>query len=54
MSASMPAPYVDAFFSFYVEGKLDESVVLPTVEEVTGRPPRTFAQWAAANTAAFA
>jgi uncharacterized protein YbjT (DUF2867 family) len=54
MSASMPAPYVDAFFSFYVEGKLDESVVLPTVEQVTGRPPRRFAQWAAANAGAFA
>jgi uncharacterized protein YbjT (DUF2867 family) len=54
MSASMPPQYVDAFFSYYVEGKLDESVVLPTVEEVTGRPPRTFAQWAAANAEAFA
>jgi hypothetical protein len=54
MSASMAPQYVDAFFSFYVEGKLDESVVLPTVEEVTGGPPRTFAQWAAANAEGFA
>ena len=53
MSASMPAQYVDAFFSFYVEGKLDESVVLPTVAEVCGRPPRTFAQWAATHAGAF-
>jgi uncharacterized protein YbjT (DUF2867 family) len=53
MSARMPAQYVDAFFSFYVDGKLDESVVLPTVEEVCGRPPRTFAQWAAAHAGAF-
>jgi uncharacterized protein YbjT (DUF2867 family) len=53
MSAAMPAQYVEAFFSFYVEGKLDESVVLPTVEEVLGRPPRTFAQWAAAHAGAF-
>lgn len=29
------------------------SVVLPTVEQVTGRPGRTFAQWAAENAAAF-
>ncbi|WP_188195344.1 NAD(P)H-binding protein [Nonomuraea sp. SYSU D8015] len=29
------------------------AVVLPTVEEVTGRPGRTFAQWAAENAAAF-
>ncbi|SEF16763.1 SDR family oxidoreductase [Jiangella alba] len=27
--------------------------VLPTVEQVTGRPARTFAQWVAANRAAF-
>jgi uncharacterized protein YbjT (DUF2867 family) len=54
MTAAMPAEYVDAFFSFYVDGKLDESVVLPTVQEVTGRPPRTFAQWAAAHASAFA
>jgi uncharacterized protein YbjT (DUF2867 family) len=53
MSAAMPAQYVAAFFSFYVEGKLDESAVLPTVEEVCGRPPRTFAQWAAAHADAF-
>jgi len=53
MSAAMPAKYVEAFFSFYVEGKLDESVVLPTVAEVCGRPPRTFAQWAAAHAGAF-
>ncbi|SEH00018.1 Uncharacterized conserved protein YbjT, contains NAD(P)-binding and DUF2867 domains [Nonomuraea solani] len=30
------------------------SVVLPTVEQVTGRPGRTFAQWATENAAAFA
>ncbi len=53
MSASMPKEYVDAFFSFYVEGTLDESEVFPTVEEVTGRPPRTFEQWARAHAAAF-
>jgi uncharacterized protein YbjT (DUF2867 family) len=46
MSESMPSPYVDAFMSFFADGKLDESEVLPTVEQVTGRPPRTFAQWA--------
>jgi uncharacterized protein YbjT (DUF2867 family) len=45
MSASMPAEYVEAFFDFYVKGSLDESPVLPTVGDLTGRPPRTFAQW---------
>jgi len=53
MSARMPTEYVDAFFSFFVDGTLDESEVLPTVEEVTGRPPRTFAGWAAAHAGAF-
>jgi uncharacterized protein YbjT (DUF2867 family) len=53
MSAEMPAAYVDAFFDFYVDGNLDESQVQPTVEEVLGRAPRTFAQWAAAHAAAF-
>ncbi|MEV4165456.1 NAD(P)H-binding protein [Nonomuraea dietziae] len=53
MSAAMPQMYVDAFFDFFAEGNLDESPVLPTVEQVTGRPPRPFAQWAAANAAAF-
>jgi uncharacterized protein YbjT (DUF2867 family) len=46
MSATMPAEYVDAFFSFFADGTLDESEVLPTVGEVTGSPPRSFEQWA--------
>ncbi len=53
MSAAMPAKYVDAFLDFYVNGSLDESKVLPTVQEVTGRPPRTFSQWASAHAGAF-
>jgi uncharacterized protein YbjT (DUF2867 family) len=53
MSAAMPQKYVDAFFSFFVDGSLDESLVFPTVQEVLGRPPRTFAQWAEAHVDAF-
>lgn len=53
MSATTPAKYVDAFFDFYVAGALDESKVLPTVREVTGREARTFAQWAQAHADAF-
>lgn len=53
MAARMPKPYVDAFFAFFVDGTLDESVVLPTVREVTGREPRTFEQWARGHTDAF-
>ncbi len=53
MTGTMPAPYVDAFMDFFAEGNLDESQVLPTVEQLTGRPPRTFEQWATAHAAAF-
>jgi uncharacterized protein YbjT (DUF2867 family) len=51
--ASMPAPYVEAFFKFYVDGDLDESPVLPTVRDVLGREPRTFRDWALAHADAF-
>lgn len=54
MRARMPAQYVEAFFRFYVDGELDESPVLPTVREMTGRAPRTFEQWARAHADAFA
>jgi uncharacterized protein YbjT (DUF2867 family) len=53
MSAAMPADYVEAFFRFFVDGEVDESQVLPTVEEITGRKPRTFEQWARAHAEAF-
>jgi uncharacterized protein YbjT (DUF2867 family) len=54
MSASMPAEYVDAFFSFFVDGTIDESTVLPTFEEVLGRAPRRFEDWAREHAHAFA
>jgi hypothetical protein len=53
MSRAMPPQYVDAFMRFFAEGTLDESEVLPTVEEVTGRPPGTFRDWATAHADAF-
>jgi uncharacterized protein YbjT (DUF2867 family) len=53
MDATMPAEYVDAFFRFFVDGDLDESAVLPTVQEVTGRTPRSFEAWARAHADAF-
>jgi uncharacterized protein YbjT (DUF2867 family) len=53
LSRQMPVEYVDAFFDFYVHGSLDDSVVYPTVAEVTGRPPRDFRQWATAHADAF-
>jgi hypothetical protein len=49
MEQTMPRAYVDAFFKFYVDGDLDESEVLPTVETILGRAPRTFEHWARAH-----
>lgn len=54
MTAALPVEYVDAFFDFYVKGTLDESVVRPTVREVTAPAPRTFEDWAKAHADAFA
>jgi uncharacterized protein YbjT (DUF2867 family) len=53
MTAQMPAEYVDAFFSFYVDGTIDESTPQPTVEQLLGRAPRTFLDWAKAHADAF-
>lgn len=54
LAARMPEPYVDAFRKFYVDGDLDESPVLPTVRDVLGREPATFADWVARHRDAFA
>jgi uncharacterized protein YbjT (DUF2867 family) len=53
MSAAMPLEYVDAFFSFFVDGTIDETTVLPTVRELLGREPRSFAQWVASHLDVF-
>ena len=52
--AGMPALLIDAlipFATFIRSGKAAE--VLPTVEEVTGRPALTFRDWACENAEAF-
>ncbi|MGW5107790.1 hypothetical protein [Nocardia sp. NPDC004123] len=53
MLKSTPVEYVDAFFDFYVAGAIDESIVRPTVEQVSGRAPRTFRQWATIHAGVF-
>jgi uncharacterized protein YbjT (DUF2867 family) len=53
MTETMPVEYVDASFNFYVDGALDESMVLPTVQQLLGRPPQSFEQWAHAHADAF-
>jgi uncharacterized protein YbjT (DUF2867 family) len=46
MAADTPAELIDAFFRFFSAGEFDDSPVVDTVLRVTGRPPRTFGQWA--------
>jgi uncharacterized protein YbjT (DUF2867 family) len=53
MEQEMPKAYVDAFFQFFNEGLIDETTVHPTVEQVTGREPRSFEQWAEQHADAF-
>ncbi|WP_441247680.1 NAD(P)H-binding protein [Kitasatospora sp. McL0602] len=53
MSRTTPARYVDAFFRFFSDGEFDDTAVLPTVAELTGRPPRSFRGWAREHLAEF-
>jgi uncharacterized protein YbjT (DUF2867 family) len=53
MSRTTPAKYVDAFFRYFVEGEFDDSAVTTTVRDVTGKEPRTFADWAGTHVEAF-
>jgi uncharacterized protein YbjT (DUF2867 family) len=53
MSATMPPDDVEALFRFYADGDLDESNVLATVRDLTGRGPRRFEQWAIAHADRF-
>jgi uncharacterized protein YbjT (DUF2867 family) len=54
MSRTTPPTYVDAFFRFFAEGEFDDSSVTPTVRDITGQQPRSFADWATAHLDAFA
>jgi uncharacterized protein YbjT (DUF2867 family) len=54
MRKTTPAAYVAAFFDFYANGSLDETTVRSTVQDVTGRPARTFQEWATENAHHFA
>jgi uncharacterized protein YbjT (DUF2867 family) len=49
----MPEPVVDATLDILGTPSAAEQRVSPDVERILGRPPRTFAEWAARNIAAF-
>ncbi|MGF6887130.1 uncharacterized protein YbjT (DUF2867 family) [Nocardia sp. GAS34] len=53
MLTQMPAAYADAFMDFYAHGSLDESAVLSTVSDLTGRTPGDYTSWVRANKAAL-
>ncbi|MDT0343390.1 NmrA family NAD(P)-binding protein [Streptomyces litchfieldiae] len=46
-------PDIEFFLAMRTDPPAAGATVLPTVERVTGRPARTFAQWARENAAAF-
>lgn len=49
----MPESVVDGTLSILGEPSPAEQRVSPAVEQILGRPPRTFTEWAARNIAAF-
>jgi uncharacterized protein YbjT (DUF2867 family) len=53
MMQFMPEPIAEATLDILGTPKAAEQRVSPDVEQVLGRPPRTFAQWAAHNVSAF-
>jgi uncharacterized protein YbjT (DUF2867 family) len=53
MSADTPAELIDAFFRFFSAGEFDDSPVVDTVNQITGRPSHTFGQWAGAHAHLF-
>jgi hypothetical protein len=53
MAAAMPAPVADGTLDILGAPTAEEVLVSPDVDEVLGRAPRTFADWAARNAAAF-
>jgi uncharacterized protein YbjT (DUF2867 family) len=53
MPAVMPEPIVEGTLAILGEPLPEERRVSPDVERILGRAPRTFAEWAARNVAAF-
>jgi hypothetical protein len=48
----MPVPVIDAIVSRVLEGN-EGTELLPTVAQILGRPPTTFAHWATAHAGLF-
>ncbi|WP_232668746.1 NAD(P)H-binding protein [Pseudonocardia sp. TRM90224] len=52
-AGGMPADEVDALVAWAANPPPDVSTVLPTVEQVTGRRPRSFAEWVVEHAQCF-
>jgi hypothetical protein len=53
MSQYMPAGAITMLLDYWSDTVAEPDVPLPTVEQVTGRPARTLATWAADHRADF-
>ncbi len=53
MAGYMPPHFADALLNYWASTDGSPAVVTRAVEELTGRPARTFAEWAAENADAF-
>jgi uncharacterized protein YbjT (DUF2867 family) len=53
VARGMPQPFVDALTARYARGAGPAETVTDEVENVLGRPARTYAQWVADNATAF-
>jgi uncharacterized protein YbjT (DUF2867 family) len=50
---SAPPGFAEGFQRFFVDGEFDDSTISEAVRDLTGHDPRSFADWAARNSAAF-
>ena len=49
LASVFPPVFVEAQLGFFERGEFDDARIAPTVRQLLGRPPRTFAQWLAAH-----
>lgn len=53
LARTFPPSFVEAQLRFFARGEFDDSRVVPGVQEIVGRPARTFTQWAGAHAGLF-
>ncbi len=53
MLRTMPAPMVESILALMRQGPSSAALAVRTAEPITGRAPRTFAEWANTHRTAF-